>query len=47
MRTPAPGPKRPLIGITLDSEKGGTREKPAYSLYPWYALRENYAGAIA
>ena len=33
--------KTPVIGITLDSEVPGT-----YSKYPWYALRENYAGAI-
>ncbi len=34
--------KRPLIGVTLDSEKPG-----GYSKYPWYALRQNYADAIA
>jgi putative glutamine amidotransferase len=34
--------KTPAIGITLDSEEAG-----GYSKYPWYALRENYAGAIA
>jgi putative glutamine amidotransferase len=34
--------KRPLVGITLDSEEAG-----GYSKYPWYALRENYAQAIA
>ncbi len=34
--------KRPVIGITLDSEPPG-----GYSKYPWYALRENYAGAVA
>jgi putative glutamine amidotransferase len=33
---------RPVIGITLDSESPG-----GYSLYPWYALRANYAQAIA
>ena len=33
--------KSPVIGITLDSEEPGT-----YSKYPWYALRENYAGAV-
>jgi putative glutamine amidotransferase len=33
---------RPLIGITLDSEKPG-----GYSKFPWYALRDNYAGAVA
>jgi putative glutamine amidotransferase len=32
----------PLIGITLDSEPPG-----GYSAYPWYALRENYAAAVA
>ena len=33
---------RPLIGVTLDAEQPG-----GYSKYPWYALRQNYAGAIA
>ena len=33
---------RPLIGITLDSEQPG-----GYSKFPWYALRDNYAGATA
>ncbi|MBO6782102.1 MAG: gamma-glutamyl-gamma-aminobutyrate hydrolase family protein [Alphaproteobacteria bacterium] len=33
--------KRPVIGITLDSEDPG-----GYSNLPWYALRENYAGAV-
>jgi putative glutamine amidotransferase len=33
---------RPVIGITLDSENPG-----GYSVYPWYALRTNYAEAIA
>jgi putative glutamine amidotransferase len=33
---------RPLIGITMDSEKPG-----GYSKFPWYALRDNYAGAVA
>jgi putative glutamine amidotransferase len=33
---------RPIIGITLDSEQPG-----GYSKYPWYALRQNYAEAIA
>ena len=32
----------PLIGITLDSEDPGS-----YSKFPWYALRENYCGAVA
>jgi putative glutamine amidotransferase len=34
--------QRPLIGITLDSEQPG-----GYSKFPWYALRDNYAGAVA
>ncbi|MDE2007891.1 MAG: gamma-glutamyl-gamma-aminobutyrate hydrolase family protein [Rhodospirillales bacterium] len=33
---------RPLIGVTLDREAPG-----GYSAYPWYALRANYADAIA
>jgi len=33
--------KKPLIGITLDSEK-----KKTYSKFPWYALRENYISSI-
>ncbi len=33
--------KRPLIGITLDSEEPGH-----YSTFPWLAVRQNYAGAI-
>ncbi|MFH1804997.1 MAG: gamma-glutamyl-gamma-aminobutyrate hydrolase family protein [Pseudomonadota bacterium] len=33
--------KKPVIGITLDSEQPG-----GYSKFPWYALRENYAGAV-
>jgi putative glutamine amidotransferase len=33
---------RPLIGITLDSERPG-----GYSQYPWYAVRQNYTQAIA
>ncbi|MGI4956028.1 MAG: gamma-glutamyl-gamma-aminobutyrate hydrolase family protein [Janthinobacterium lividum] len=37
---------RPVIGVTLDSEKAGTPESPAYSLYPWYALRENYMSSL-
>ncbi len=32
----------PAIGITLDSEGSG-----GYSKYPWYALRQNYAAAVA
>lgn len=34
--------KRPIIGVTLDSEQPG-----GYSKYPWYAVRRNYADAIA
>lgn len=33
---------RPLVGITLDAEQPG-----GYSKYPWYALRANYAEAVA
>jgi putative glutamine amidotransferase len=33
---------RPLIGLTLDAEQPG-----GYSKLPWYALRQNYFGAIA
>ncbi|MCB2101521.1 MAG: gamma-glutamyl-gamma-aminobutyrate hydrolase family protein [Rhodobacterales bacterium] len=33
---------RPIIGITADHEGAG-----GYSKFPWYALRENYAGAVA
>ena len=35
-------PYRPVIGLTLDSEDPG-----GYSKFPWYALRENYCGAVA
>lgn len=31
----------PVIGITVDDEENG-----AYSKYPWYALRQNYSGAV-
>jgi putative glutamine amidotransferase len=34
--------RRPVVGITLDSEEPG-----GYSKYPWYAVRQNYADAIA
>jgi putative glutamine amidotransferase len=34
--------KRPIIGVTLDSEQPG-----GYSKYPWYALRRNYLEAVA
>ena len=33
--------KRPVVGVTLDSEQPG-----GYSKYPWYALRQNYADAV-
>ena len=33
--------KKPLIGITLDSEESGD-----YSKFPWYALRQNYLDSI-
>ncbi|MFN7039143.1 MAG: gamma-glutamyl-gamma-aminobutyrate hydrolase family protein [Alphaproteobacteria bacterium] len=32
---------KPIIGITLDSEKSGE-----YSDFPWYALRENYGDIV-
>ena len=32
----------PIIGFTLDYEEAG-----GYSKYPWYALRDNYCGAVA
>ena len=38
---------RPVIGVTLDSEAPGTAAKPGYSVYPWYALRENYMSSLA
>ncbi len=34
--------RRPIIGITLDSEPPGR-----YSNFPWYAVRANYADAVA
>ncbi|HEY5301424.1 MAG TPA: gamma-glutamyl-gamma-aminobutyrate hydrolase family protein [Acetobacteraceae bacterium] len=34
--------RRPLVGVTLDAELPG-----GYSKYPWYALRANYAEAVA
>jgi len=36
--------KTPLIGITMDAEDGSVG---AYSKFDWYALRENYCGAVA
>lgn len=32
---------KPVIGITLDSDIGGS-----YSRYPWYAIRYNYVDAV-
>jgi putative glutamine amidotransferase len=32
----------PIIGFTLDYEEGG-----GYSKMPWYAIRENYCGAVS
>lgn len=34
--------RRPVIGVTLDSEPAG-----GYAKLPWYALRENYCDTIA
>ncbi len=39
--------QKPLIGITLDSEEPDPARPAGYSVYPWYALRANYAGAVA
>ena len=39
---PPSGGKRPIIGITLDSEESG-----GYSAFPWYAVRGNYSNAVA
>ena len=33
--------KKPIIGITLDSENPGN-----YSKFPWYAIRHNYLHSI-
>ena len=33
---------RPRIGVTLDHEPAG-----GWSKFPWYAIRENYLGAVA
>lgn len=33
---------KPVIGLTLDHEDPG-----GYSKFPWYAMRENYFGAVA
>src|SRR5258708_21681645 len=40
-RKSPPAMPRPVIGLTLDAEPPG-----GYSAFPWYALRENYCGAI-
>ena len=34
--------RKPIIGVTVDAEAAG-----GYSKLPWYALRQNYASAIA
>jgi len=34
--------RKPIIGITLDSSN-----EEYYSKYPWYAIREDYANAVA
>ena len=34
--------KRPIIGITLDSEPSG-----GYSKFPWYAVRQNYCDTVS
>ena len=34
--------RRPIIGVTLDSESPG-----GYSKLPWYALRQNYCDVVA
>lgn len=36
--------KKPIIGITLDLAQNS--EKYSYSLFPWYALRKNYADCV-
>jgi putative glutamine amidotransferase len=41
-KAPMSETRPPIIGITMDHETVKT-----YSKYPWYALRENYAGCIA
>ena len=33
--------KKPIIGITLDSEDPGQ-----YSKFPWYAIRKNYLHSV-
>ena len=39
--------RRPVIGVTLDAEQPPPEGMGGYSKYPWYALRANYADAIA
>jgi len=39
--------RRPVVGVTLDSEHPDPAKPGGYSKYPWYALRANYAEAIA
>ena len=36
-----PHHSKPVIGLTLDHEDPG-----GYSIFPWYAMRENYFGAV-
>jgi putative glutamine amidotransferase len=36
--------KKPVIGITLDLARNS--EKYSYSLFPWYALRKDYADCV-
>jgi putative glutamine amidotransferase len=36
--------RKPIIGITLDSAIDS--EKNKYSVFPWYALRKNYADCV-
>lgn len=42
MTLPSSSGRKPVIGITMDYE-----EVQSYSKYPWYALRDNYCGAVA
>ena len=34
--------KKPLIGLTLDLEKN-----KSYSVFPWYAIRQNYCSSVS
>ncbi len=38
--------RRPLIGVTLDYETPDPAKPGGYSRLPWYAIRENYCGAV-